>query len=245
MRPLTDAELLAVWDQGAHRSLVERAVLLLQAAGTGDDPQNPAQLSIGDRDARLLQLREWMFGSRLQNIADCPACGERMEWVNEVSDLRSATGNTLLDPYFSLQVDAFTIRFRLPNSYDVSRASSEAAYRSNPRKLLTDCILDAQKEASGYQAHDLPDEVLDKLSQQMALEDPQADVKMNVCCPACSYTWDLQFDIVHYLWTEIHNRAIHILQDVVALASAFGWSEPQILQLSPRRRRLYLDIVRK
>lgn len=241
MRPLTTAELLNTWEQGAGRTLPEKALLLLDAACADGEPHDPALLSIGQRDARLLQLREWMFGSQLLNIADCPNCSERIEWINNVADLR-VPASELPAAIFDMQVDNFNIQFRLPNSYDLSKAASRE-YSLNPGKLLAECIISAQKDAHECDATELPTQVFELLDERMGNADPQANVVMNLSCPACSHSWEAQFDIVSYLWTEIDNWAKHVLQDVAVLAAAFGWSESQVLNLSPQRRQLYLDII--
>ena len=217
----------------------------MNAACSDGDPEDPALLSIGNRDAHLLQLREWMFGPRLLNVSHCPACGEHLEWVTNIADLRLAFSEKTSTASYSLQVDNFNIQFRLPNSYDLSRVASDREYQSNPAKLLTDCVIEVQQEAGQYNAVELPGEVLEILDQHMAIEDPQADISMRLTCPGCSHTWESQFDIVHYLWKEIDSWARHILQDIALLAATFSWSEAEILSLSPQRRQLYLDMIRK
>lgn len=241
MRPLTTAGLLNVWEQGAGRTIPEKALLLLDAACADDEPNDTALLSIGERDARLLQLREWMFGSQLLNIADCPNCNERIEWINNVADLRVPQPATIAET-FNLQVENYNIQFRLLNSYDLSKAASRE-YSLNPKKLLAECIVHAQKDAHDCDATELPAHVLAQLDERLGTEDPQANIVMNLSCPACEHIWEAQFDIVSYLWTEIENWSKHVLQDVAVLAAAFGWSEQQVLNLSARRRQLYLDIV--
>jgi len=242
MRPVTTAELLNTWEQCARRTLPEKALLLLDAACADGEPEDPALLNIGERDAKLLQLREWMFGQQLVNIADCPNCSERIEWINNVADLRYLSENKSTSATFNMKVENYNIQFRLPNSYDLLKASS-LDYRADPKKLLADCIIDVQRNERACHADELPAQVMDVLDERMAIEDPQANIMMNLSCPACSHFWEAQFDIVSYLWTEIDGWAKHILHDVAVLAAAFGWSESQILNLSPQKRQHYIDII--
>ncbi len=53
----------------------------------------------------------------------------------------------------------------------------------------------------------------------------------------------MPFDILSYLWTEIEDWAQRLLVDVHTLAVSYGWSERDILALSPRRRRMYLELL--
>jgi len=245
MRPVNASELLSVWEQGLNRSLLERALLLLDVACSDGDPADPALLSIGDRDARLLQLREWMFGSRLLNMTYCPQCNECIEWVSQVADMRISPADKRSGIAFPLTADPFHIQYRLPNSYDLAAAAQGNGATLNAKKLLAGCILDAQKDSSTCTAEELPDEVWEQMDQHIAKADPQADISMKLNCPACSHSWELPFDIVSYLWSEIHGWAKHTLQDIAVLAATFGWSEATILGLSPQRRQLYLDIIKK
>lgn len=79
MRELDVAELLSVWERGQGRPSVERTLALLAAACSETAPEALAELSLGERDSRLLALREWTFGPRLASVAACPACGEQLE----------------------------------------------------------------------------------------------------------------------------------------------------------------------
>jgi hypothetical protein len=86
---------------------------------------------------------------------------------------------------------------------------------------------------------DLPQHALDALSQQIEKLDPQAEIRTALTCPACSHQWEVLFDIAGFLWTEINNWAERTLRSVNLLASAYGWTEREILSLSPVRRQLY------
>ncbi|MEW5959315.1 MAG: phage baseplate protein, partial [Chloroflexota bacterium] len=62
MRLLVAPVLLDVWERGLTRSPIQRALLLLAAAWPELEPDQPAALSIGQRDTLLLALREQLFG---------------------------------------------------------------------------------------------------------------------------------------------------------------------------------------
>ncbi|MDQ3256114.1 MAG: phage baseplate protein, partial [Acidobacteriota bacterium] len=79
MRALDSRELLEVWERARFESPAGRALMLLEAASPEASSDSLANLSIGRRDARLLTLREWTFGSTIVSVADCLKCGERLE----------------------------------------------------------------------------------------------------------------------------------------------------------------------
>ena len=244
MRPLTTIELLNVWEIGLNSSLIEKSLRLLSIA-CSKNLSDIATLSIGQRDTKLLQLREWMFGNRLHNIAHCPMCSTLVEWETDLKALylQSPSPGGVKNEY-NLKVDEFNLRFRLLNSNDLLKAASGNDSFDNSKKLLAKCIFQVQHEDQDYQADALPDNVWESLHQRIGQEDPQADIQMVVNCPACLHTWEAPFDIISYLWVEIDNWARHQLQEVYVLARAFSWSESDILSMSTQRRQFYLEMIR-
>jgi hypothetical protein len=82
------------------------------------------------------------------------------------------------------------------------------------------------------------------LNDALAEADPQADIELALACPACGQVSRHEFDVLAFFWSELQAWARNLLLEVHALAQAYGWTEPQVLALSPRRRRLYLEILR-
>jgi hypothetical protein len=91
MRALSAWELLDLWERGLAQPSLQRALTLLAAANPGTPLDALAALSIGQRDAQLLTLREWAFGAELMGLATCPECGERLELAFNVEDIRVET----------------------------------------------------------------------------------------------------------------------------------------------------------
>ena len=114
MREPSTTELLDAWERGLGLPEDERALALLAP------PDDGAALPLGDLDARLLALRRWAFGPRLDGVARCPSCGAELELsfdVDEVEALAPARNGEL-----SLAVEDDEVRFRLPTSVDVREA---------------------------------------------------------------------------------------------------------------------------
>ncbi|MBO9205492.1 MULTISPECIES: T4 family baseplate hub assembly chaperone [Niastella] len=245
MRPLTTVELLNIWEAGIHQTLMEKSLHLVTTACSLSSIHEAANLPIGERDHKLLQLREWMFGSRLINTMNCPSCNETVEWETDLRELYLQTAHdTTASREYNLESDGFNIRFRLPNSGDLLNAILNNASNLVAQKVLAGCILEARRDQNTITIDELPNEVFTALNQHLGKEDPQADIWMLLTCPYCSHQWEGQFDIVSYLWIEIDNWAKHMLHEVYLLATTFGWSEYDILNLSPQRRQLYLEMIR-
>jgi hypothetical protein len=73
--------------------------------------------------------------------------------------------------------------------------------------------------------------------------DPQANILLDLTCPACQERWQLGFDIGLFIWDKIENQAHRLLREVHTLARAYAWSETDILALSAARRQFYLEMV--
>src|SRR5680860_853647 len=106
MRPLTSSELLQVWEKSFGKSLVEKSIHLLAVACSVTDLKLLTHLSIGERDARLFQLRKWMFGNRMINLANCPQCTTAMEWEMKTEDFLWTEIKTLHSPCLLYTSDA-------------------------------------------------------------------------------------------------------------------------------------------
>ncbi|GAA1274835.1 hypothetical protein [Streptomyces javensis] len=115
------------------------------------------------------------------------------------------------------------------------------------RALLARCIVSVHRSgrpvpADRLPAAELPEPVQRRLAEAAERADPAADVTLNVACPECGEATRAELDIASYLWAELDHWARDLLLDVHLLATAYGWSEPQILALSPLRRRYYLEL---
>lgn len=227
--------LLDVWEQGQDHAWVERALLLLAAACPDAPLDALAQLTIGQRDACLLTLREQMFGSALVSITHCPECSARSELDLRVNDLRAPMGD--LETRLALADGERVIQFRLPNSYDLLALRDHDDPETLREYILARCAMDETLEDAA------PRVSSEWIEMQMAQADPQAQIDLDLTCPECGHAWLASFDIVSYLWSELHQWATRALRDVHQLASAYGWSERAILETSPLRRQHYLDLT--
>jgi uncharacterized protein (UPF0212 family) len=235
-------DLLDAWERGRNALPGERGLLLLSVAKPEVPVHELAATSVGRRDAALLALRERAFGPRMTGLASCPRCSESLEMEFSVADIVVRTPADV-PATLSLAEGAYRVEFRLPTAEDMV-----ALARANPRQaseqvLLERCILEAWEADVPRTAVDLPDEVLEAVAASMAEADPQAEVELSLTCPACGSRWQALFDIVSFLWREIDAWAARILREVHTLASVYGWSERDILALSPQRRQYYLELM--
>lgn len=255
--------LLSLWELGSTQPPIQRGLGLLATAWPERSMDAWAQQPIGRRDGALLQLRERLFGTRLEGLAACPHCGERVELAFATTDLQAVGGaagqgdtgtgdGTGREAQIQVEAEGYAVTCRVPNSLDVLASAALPAPQQRAA-LMQRCVISAVR-AGGVSAGDaaaetevpvtaMPETLVATLAQRLAAADPQAATELALRCPGCRHQWSLAFDILSYLWGEIEDWAQRLLRDVHALASAYGWSERDILAMSPRRRRLYLDLL--
>ncbi len=227
MTALSATELLSVWESGSGQKPLQRALTILAAACPETSVESLADLTVGQRDARLLTLRETMFGAELTGITDCPECGEKIELSFNCADIHPQTENER-PAELAVRSNGREVRFRLPTSADLLRVNSS-------QQLLKRCLLDGGNE--------LTKNLVPAVVEEMSRADPMADIHLALNCPSCAHRWEAAFDIVAFLWREISAAARRLLREVHTLASAYGWTESEILSLSPTRRRAYLEMA--
>lgn len=242
MRLLSAAELLTAWENGLGDTAWNRALTLLAAAYPDLSRDEIITLSVGERDRRLFNLREWVFGSQLASVAPCPACGDRVEWTIDVADLRLGSPPEV-DGDLSLEVEGCHVSFRLPNTSDLIAAAECREPDEARRMLLERSVYKTRVGDREIAVGELPEELIEAITRRMAETDPQSDVHLELTCPACGNRWRALFDISSFFWSEINAWAQRLLTEVHALARAYGWREAEIINLSPWRRQFYLNLV--
>jgi hypothetical protein len=233
-----------VWERGRRLSAPDRAQALLATADPETPPAMLAELGIGERDRRLMLLREWAFGDEVGGLAECPHCGGELEFDFRLDDVRTAPGGDWAARH-SILVDGLEVTFRCAVVGDLSALAALADREAARRRLLERCVLRVTRDGQEMPIAEVPEQVLKIVSGEMALLDEQADVELALCCVTCGHHWTTTFDIVSFFWAEVHGWAARLLQEVHQLASAYGWRERDILSLSPWRRQAYLEMLER
>jgi len=236
-------ELLATWEAGLSMpgSSAQRAALLHALAQPGRAVDELLGVPVGTRDAELLDLRTALFGQVLSIRVGCPACAADLEFDVDASGLAAAMPADDPDP---LTDGDWTIRFRLPTPADLLAVRSASGTKDEVRRTLAArLVLQARRGERTVRPDRLPERMVHRLAEAVAAADPVADIVFTTACPDCGAEVRTQLDIATYLWDEIDSWARTTLADVHALASSYGWTEPDVLALSPLRRRYYLELA--
>lgn len=240
MLTLSPEKLLAVWEAGREQHELDRALTLLGAGNPGVSRAELASLTIGERDTRLLRMRTQLFGPHAEGFAECPQCSARVELPIDTALFESSAPPTPANHAF--ECDGLRIRFRAPTTLDLAPVVAADDAVAGLRRLVEQCVLEVANGSSDHSS-DLSHEVLDTLGEAVLAADPQSEINLALSCPECGHPWTLLFDVADFLWNELAAQARRVLHEVDVLARAYGWSEREILSLSPQRRQSYLEMI--
>lgn len=247
VRPLSHADLLSIWERGDRLHPAQLAVELLQRAVPSLSVAALWQLPLGQRDRLLLALREQTFGPTLRLVAACPHCREALELTIQTTELCSPPATTTLpfpeaedaQAVVELRVSDYCIRYRYPNSADLMAVARCTDRQDALQMLLAQCLHAVHIE-TGDPVADLPPDVVQAIAEDMSARDPQSELLFSLRCPSCDTAWQAILDVASLLLKELQAEAERLLDELHALAAAYGWSEPTILSLSAKKRRAYL-----
>lgn len=242
MVSVNKADVLAAWEQGFSMPGFQRLLNLLTSVHSDMSFEQLLKLPIGRRDSLALSLRESLFGPHLNSLAACPFCTQQLEFALDASDIRVEPHEPLQHSY-ELELEGFELCFRLPDSQDLMAIEGLESIDAARSVLLERCLLAVFFEGQAFALDHLPEEILNKLEDAMSSVDPQAEVKLDLSCPACYHSWLATFDIASFLWREISAWAERLLNEVHVLAKAYAWKEADILAMSSVRRQFYLERV--
>jgi hypothetical protein len=250
VRALSTAALLAAWESAMGEPAVDRAPALLRPLGLVEAGCDPSGLTVGACDLILLDLRSWLFGTDLDVVATCPACRDVVELVIPCPDLvpaaREEPGASADQPapadqprQVTVEEDGLLLQCRVPTNGDL-RQLAGLGRPATVADLLERCVKTIEGPNAPPTAAGLPGAVAERVADALAASDPGADIVAEIKCP-CGNVWAESVDIRAMLWAELTGWVQRRLAEVHQLASAYGWAERDILEMSPYRRRFYLE----
>ena len=212
---LSEHRILAAWEQGAGRRPLDQALALLWAAEGVD----AADLPLRTRNHRLLKLYSATFGPTLDLVAECPSCGEMLDVSVSAVELAEGMGAVS----------------------DASATRGSLAITSRHLAALSGVASEAQEAALA--AMIAPDRADDEERDLVAAAVAESEITLGLTCADCGHAWSEAFDPVAPVWEETASAARALLRQVAQLAQSYGWTEDDVLRLSPTRRAAYLQLA--
>src|SRR6266516_6784137 len=223
MRPFSSSDLLDVWERGSGLHALDRGLLALTLVFSDRVGASPADWTLGRRNRALIDLHGLLFGPTLEGWATCARCGERMEFEIDSRDLVSR---------YPAETDGETVSIkehivRLPSSRDLAEAALQADPNAAALWLLEHCRMNKNENMCWS-----PDDV-EQVSEMMADADPMAEIQLALDCPKCGNASNEVLEIVTFLLSNIDATARRLLWEIHAIACQYGWTQGEILSLSP------------
>jgi hypothetical protein len=240
VRALTASEIIQLWETAYRFHPIDQALSILQLVMPEHNRDELANLPLGRRNTLLLALRQTTFGDALPGKSLCPHCGETVEF--ELS-CKALVANATATQLKHLSRDGYSIKIRPLNSFDLAAAASTTTVQQARELLLQRCVAEALYQNKAIDADTLPAAIEKSITETALASDPQAEMLLDLNCPACQHSWQTVLDISQLMWLEISARAQRLLMEVHQLATTYSWTESEILKLSPTRRAAYLQMV--
>lgn len=216
---------------GGGRSVPELARELL-AALAGDGEAVDA-LPIGDAEALLLGLRASLVGEHVRGDLQCPSCRARIEISFSIADYlrhhrpRPAPSVDAGEGWLTDRRSSLT--FRIPTLRDQIEVSGRPRAATD---LLQRCVRGDAGRGVRQRVEHLLEQLAPTLSDHVAGD-----------CPECGERVETYFDVEQFVLGELRAVAAEVFDDVHRIASAYGWSEAEILAMPRSRRAAYAERV--
>lgn len=233
---LSPARLIEAGEIGAGLHPLDRAMALLRLSDP--DSSDPASLSIAGCDRQLARLRQALFGDPMACLVDCPACGEPLEFDLSARDVAEALQDA---PPETVRHDGWAIAIRPLDSRDLAAAARSDDLGGAADILLRRAIAGVSGPQGEAAFDALPAPVARIVEAHIGEREGASEIALDLNCAGCGKGWTTAFDIGAYLWAEIETARRRLIAEVATLAARFGWSEADLLAMSPARRRAYLQ----
>ncbi|MDO8144914.1 MULTISPECIES: hypothetical protein [unclassified Isoptericola] len=229
-RPVTRAATLALWELLSATAPPARGAAVLVARGLAPDlgAACDVPLAVAAR-AALADLRD-RVGPVLDTVLTCPACEALLDVPLPLDDVLADADVT------PSAVRVGAVEVRGPTTADVLAALDAP----DPAATL-------RRRCVSWPAGTGPDDDADLAVRVAATAERlagAAGASVRLGCPECGEDVLADVDVVRLLTDRVTDQARATLAEVATLCGAFGWSEHDVLELSPARFDAYLDLAR-
>ncbi|HEY7430129.1 MAG TPA: hypothetical protein VH641_05275 [Streptosporangiaceae bacterium] len=234
--------LLAVWERVAGVPPAARGAAVIAAAGLLPSEEAALDLPIGECAALAARAQAEAFGPVVACTLTCDSCAELLDLELDLAGLPAPP-----DPVATVSFADGELLLRAPTTRDLV----DAAGADDPRRLLVErCVRERtgagprEAAADGVTADDGPGSgviaAIDAAVEELA---GAAGLVLCALCPGCGADVRTDLDPGQLLWEQVTMAAERLVADVAALAGAYGWTEPDVLALSPARRAAYRQLA--
>ena len=208
-------------------------------------------LLINDREFLMMKLRELTLGKHLKAMIVCrdPKCAQSMDIALNLDDLRTNV-KPVDRRVFKFKVDeageTFALEFRLPTGADQEACAGLAADpESAINQLLARIVLRVNDNCSVDEQtiEALPSGVLKELERRIEELEPLLSIDLEAACVECGQSLVSHFDVTSFFLDELQQNRRLLEREVHFIAWHYHWPEKEILSLTRRKRRRYIDLI--
>ncbi|MEM6464890.1 MAG: hypothetical protein AAF679_00085 [Pseudomonadota bacterium] len=216
-------QLLSLYANGKETDARTRRALLTQSSLQHVSAEDRKAQTLGDVDRALCQQLEQLTESAesLDLMCTCPSCGETLEFQLPQQALQTMAKPPAHRQSVSVVFEEASYEMRLPCLGDITSGGLDLI------SLCPDAPWDSAAFRSAAEA-------------ALAEADPMLHPTLALTCVLCDAQISTNLDMAALLWQQVENVARPLVQDVIALSQGLGWTEQEIVAMSPARRRLYL-----
>ena len=232
-------DLLLIWEYARERDPAQLRTVLMGVLRPDLGPVDLEAMSLGRVHQAMIRTLCDMAAAPLRGQATCPACGEVMGFHMDPTRL-------LIPPEpeaLVVEHQDYRLRLRPPSGRDLAMVLALGEETSAWEYLVEACLVSARDSMGPVAPTSLPAEIIALAGEALAEADPGLIYRLSMKCIECGHQWSPQLDPALFLVREAKAAAKRILIEVDRLAKTYGWSEAEILAMSPRRRQTYLDLV--
>lgn len=200
--------------------------------------ENVQNLCVADRQYLMLRLAATLNGEQMWLKIVCSHCDSTFDVEVNRSELPVKTAGENY-PLITLQLESYKLKVRVPNGADqesIVLASEEQAIR----QLLQRCIRSVNGEKPNMTFIDkLDDQEITFIDNALDEASPAICQQLRVTCPECQKEQLAELD--HYNLSNIDEQFFY--KEIHSIASHYHWSESDILELSKKKRHMYLNFI--
>jgi hypothetical protein len=219
-------------------------------------------LLVGDREYLLVRLRQMAFGHKVEAVWNCANahCQKPMDISFSLAELpieRKAVAARFFTHKFSFVdsggaveapgLDGCEVKFRLPTGAD--QEALAAIFHSDPAAAVYQLLARCLQSGSGSRSLDVaevaqwPAAARHELYEAMGRLAPQVAIELDLTCPECRTSFVADFDCATFFLAEMTANARRLEREVHLLARHYHWSEQEILSLTRKKRRRYIELL--
>ncbi|MGH9929225.1 MAG: hypothetical protein ACREA9_08355 [Pyrinomonadaceae bacterium] len=210
-------------------------------------------LLVGDREFLMLKLRELTLGKSLNAMLVCgdPKCAQCMDIALNLDDF-TPTAKSVDRRVYKLDVvegeETFAFEFRLSTGADQEAGSDWMGgdAESAVRRFLTRMILRINDNCSidDQAVNAVPARVLKELEGRMEELGPLVSIDLKAACVECRRPSLTHLDLTSFFLDELQQSRRVLEREVHCIAWHYHWPEREILTLTRRKRRRYIELIR-